>query len=118
MAENPLAVTLPSDLHFRYKFFPVLEMLKLPLFPLSLVIWLADVLDPSYIVKESQQDSVWKLRNILIAINVTRITHYNFDIIHFNCLTINSSNSISIVDPGIGADMSQVLEPEFEYLLG
>ena len=63
MAENPLAVTLPSDPHFRYKFFPVLEMLKLPLFPLSLVIWLAVVLDPSYIVKESQQDSVCKSKN-------------------------------------------------------
>ena len=63
MAENPLAVTLPSDAHFRYKFFPVLEILKVPLFPLSLLIWLAVVLDPSYIVKESQQDSVCKSKN-------------------------------------------------------
>ena len=45
------------------------------------------------------------------------LQHYIFEK-KINSLTINSSNSISIVDPGIGADMSQVLEPEFEYLLG
>ena len=49
---------MKADRYTGYKLFPELEMLKLPLFPLSLVIWLADVLDPSYIVKESQHDSV------------------------------------------------------------
>ena len=53
MARNPSLLTLLSDSNMTNKEFPVLEILKLPRFPLSIASWVDCSFDPSWIVTES-----------------------------------------------------------------